>query len=189
MVFDDNNVIIGTAQCYLAPQTTWTVSSKGFLTLYFNTNQKNEGTGFLVEYSESIDEEENHEKNILASRTCDENWLLKSHSSEIKQLSSPGKQKTRFFILILGWPLNYPLNTQCFWKIESPSELHIVNLQFKSIIMEEPDVQGNCEFDYARVYRGHNDFDPTRKLAELCGSITTELLTDNIYTSDPGSLF
>ena len=97
MVFDDNNVIIGTAQCYLAPQTTWTVSSKGFLTLYFNTNQKNEGTGFLVEYSESIDEEENHEKDILASRTCDENWLLKSHSSEIKQLSSPGKPKIKIF--------------------------------------------------------------------------------------------
>ena len=82
--------------------------------------------------------------------------------------------------------MNYPLNTQCFWKIESPSELHIVNLQFKSIIMEEPNAQGNCEFDYARVYRGNNDFDPTRKLAELCGSISTELLTDNIYTSDPG---
>ena len=91
MVFDSNNLIIGTAQCYLAPRTTWTVSSKGFLTLYFNTNQKDEGTGFMVEYLEESDKEEEHERNLMATRTCDENWLLESHSSDIKQFSSPGK--------------------------------------------------------------------------------------------------
>ena len=174
MVFDYNNKIVGTPQCRLAKNTQWTVTGRRYLTVYFNSNVKIEGPGFEAHYYEQEDPEKQHVELMKESRTCADRWKLTAKASEPLELTSP------------GWPYKYPLNTNCFWRIRAPSPLHYVQLQFKTIMMEDPADNDQCKFDFVRVYRGMNDFDEHRMVADLCGRMDTKNLEEKFYKGGPG---
>jgi hypothetical protein len=114
MIFDYNNDIVGTPQCRLAKQTQWTVTGRRSLTVYFNTNDKTEGEGFLAEFYEREDPEKQHVESVKAARTCSDKWKLDASFSP-QELTSP------------GWPNKYPLNTNCFWRIRAPTPSRVFN--------------------------------------------------------------
>lgn len=172
MVFDYYNQIVGTPQCKLARKTAWTVTGRRHLTVYFNTNDVNEGKGFKLEYYESPDPEKQHVIAAQMARTCSDKWRLEARP-KVQQLTSP------------GWPLKYPLNTACFWRIKAPTELHIVHFQFKNILMEDPNEDGDCIYDYVKVYKGQNDYIEENLLSTQCGTKTTTSLTE-VYKSNQG---
>ena len=87
--FDYYNQIVGTPQCKLARKTAWTVTGRRHLTVYFNTNDVNEGKGFKLEYYESPDPEKQHVIAAQAARTCSDKWRLQA-LPKVQQLTSPG---------------------------------------------------------------------------------------------------
>jgi len=89
MVFDYYNQIVGTPQCKLARKTAWTVTGRRHLTVYFNTNDVNEGKGFKLEYYEAPDPEKQHVIAAQAARTCSDKWRLQA-MPKVQQLTSPG---------------------------------------------------------------------------------------------------
>ena len=175
MVFDYYNQIVGTPQCKLAKKTVWTVTGRRYLTIYFNTNESNEGHGFKVDYYEAPDPEKQHVEAAKAARTCSDKWRLQA-LPKVQQLTSP------------GWPMKYPLNTACFWRIRSPTELHMIHFQFKNIMMEKADSSGTCEYDFVKVYKGINDYSDQNLLATKCGTHSTSTLGD-VYKSNQGMFY
>ena len=82
--------------------------------------------------------------------------------------------------------MKYPLNTACFWRIRSPTELHIIHFQFKNILMEGPSEEtGECEYDFVKLYKGINDYFEENLVVTKCGTQSSSELT-NVYKGDQG---
>ena len=178
MVFDYNNRIVGTPQCRLAKNTQWTVTGRRYLTVYFNSNDKTEGPGFEAFYYEEEDPEKQHVEHIKEARTCSDRWKLLAMATQPQELVSP------------GWPNKYPFNTNCFWRIRAPSPQHYVQLQFKTIMLEDASDNGKCKYDYVRIYHGINDYDNSRMIGDLCGRMETRDVEKIFYKGGVGeSLF
>jgi hypothetical protein len=178
MVFDYNNEIVGTPQCRLARKTQWTVTGRRHLSLYFNTNEKVEGKGFLATFKEVPDPEKIHSDDMKEARTCGGKWRLEA-LPKVQRIISP------------GFPSRYPINTNCFWRIRAPTERHKVHLQFREFNIEPspPGKAMDCEYDFVKVYTGITSYIGENLIGELCGKLTAEEMK-KIYRGDAGqSLF
>ena len=97
-------------------------------------------------------------------------------SDHVQQADTPGHFMTT------GFPMKYPINTECSWFIYSEASLPILvsfswifliktfQLQFSTFDLEETSWDGECNFDYVAVYEGRHEIDENL-INKVCGTL------------------